>query len=282
MATVSYIAEHRAFIARAIDERMSFSERALWEAIFTLMNEKACGADWPDGFISLDNLRVMLYMGTRSLSTLQNARNGLKQRGLIDYKSGKRREAAPMYKLNYLTVQEPGFAPGFTPKKGAKHGAITGAITGAKPVTYNQTIDLDIDTDSFVDEEDADDDRHACARVAAGVYPAVLGREATPAEAQVIANAAIGANCKRLIAPAIERASAAGARNVVRYVCALFRDWRAAWVRTAEDLGAYEYDRDCLDGRRADRDDLTAYRAYTAGIEERRKRYAAYGEAKEG
>lgn len=89
----------------ASDSGITASERLLWYALIHLMNARGEGSNWPDGFISISNKRLLSYLPYNE-DTLIPARNRLKQRGLIDYEPGKRNAKSPMYKINYLTASQ--------------------------------------------------------------------------------------------------------------------------------------------------------------------------------
>ena len=63
MPIVNYVREHRRFIDYASDEQLTSGERLLWYALMEIMNQRAQGRDWPEGFIistvlSLQQLRM--------------------------------------------------------------------------------------------------------------------------------------------------------------------------------------------------------------------------------
>lgn len=110
MADVNYIREHRAFFEMAADERLTGHEQLLWNALFMIMNSKAQGTQWPDGFIRISNKRLMTYLPYQ-FDAMAKARNGLIQRGLIEFVHGKKNTMSPMYKMHWLTAPEIGEEP---------------------------------------------------------------------------------------------------------------------------------------------------------------------------
>lgn len=103
MPIVNYVREHMRFIEYAVDEKISSNERLLWYALMHIMNARATGNDWPGDFIPIDNDRVLMYC-PMGFDAMARARNGLKQKGLIDFKPGNKNKASPMYKMNYLCL----------------------------------------------------------------------------------------------------------------------------------------------------------------------------------
>lgn len=105
MPCVNYVKEHIAFIEYAADNGLSSGERLVWYALLHIMNQRANGANWPDGFIRIKNDRILTY-APLGFDAMAKARNSLQQRGLLSYKRGNRNTDTPMYELHYLTVAE--------------------------------------------------------------------------------------------------------------------------------------------------------------------------------
>lgn len=102
MPYVNYIREHVAFIEYASDNGLSGNERLLWYALMHIMNQRAQGANYPDGFIRIANKRLLSY-APMQFDAMAKARNALQQRGLIEFAHGKRNAEMPMYKMNYFS-----------------------------------------------------------------------------------------------------------------------------------------------------------------------------------
>lgn len=103
MPFVNYVKEHEAFIEYAADNNFRPNEILVWLALFHIMNQRANGNYWPDGFIRVKNDRILTYAPI-GFDSLSRARNTLAQRGLISYKPGKRNTDVPMYEMHYLTA----------------------------------------------------------------------------------------------------------------------------------------------------------------------------------
>lgn len=109
MSKVNFVSEFNLFMRYARDNSLSLRERMLWIALFYIANDRATfneqtqEYDWPDGFIQVSNGELNLYccLDKRAIETL---RNGLKQRGLIDFQPGQKNKKNPAYKINYLSV----------------------------------------------------------------------------------------------------------------------------------------------------------------------------------
>ena len=84
MPIVNYVREHMRFIEYARDEKLTASERLLWYALMHIMNQRAQGKVWPDDFVRISNSELLSYCPMK-FDTLANARNSLKQRGLLEF-----------------------------------------------------------------------------------------------------------------------------------------------------------------------------------------------------
>lgn len=104
MPIVNYVREHVRFIEYASEENLSSSEMLLWYALMHQMNQRAQGNIWPEEFVRIDNDRLLSYLPF-GYDALAEARNKLKQRGVIDYVPGERNKKNPTYKVNYFYPQ---------------------------------------------------------------------------------------------------------------------------------------------------------------------------------
>lgn len=125
MSKVNFVSEFNLFMRYARDNSIPMRERMLWIALFYVANDRATfneqtqDYDWPDEFISVSNSELNLYccLDKRGIETL---RNSLKQRGLIDFRSGEKNKRNPSYRLNYLSIdvgykKVPNDVPNITP-----------------------------------------------------------------------------------------------------------------------------------------------------------------------
>ena len=111
MPIVNYVREHMRFIEYASDEGLSSGERLVWYALMHIINGRAQGSIWPEGFIRIANDRL-LALCPMQLGAVIMARNSLKQRGLIDFIPGSRNKRAPAYKINFFSPEFPPDSPG--------------------------------------------------------------------------------------------------------------------------------------------------------------------------
>ncbi|MBR3740589.1 MAG: hypothetical protein IKN04_09025 [Clostridia bacterium] len=104
MPIVNYVREHIRFMEYATDEHLTGSERLLWYALMHIMNQRAQGNVWPDEFIRVSNDRLLSYCPMK-FDTMANARNSLKQRGLIEFTKGEKNKLSPAYRMIYFYPQ---------------------------------------------------------------------------------------------------------------------------------------------------------------------------------
>lgn len=109
MCKVNFVDEHNLFMRYARNNQLTGRERLLWMALFSIANDRAIyngrtrSYDWPDGFFPVTNGELSLH-STLDKRGIESVRNQLKQRGLIDFKSGNRNSKPPEYKIKYLSL----------------------------------------------------------------------------------------------------------------------------------------------------------------------------------
>ena len=99
MPIFNYVREHRRFIRYASDNKLTSSERLLWYALVEIINEESESNVWPDEFIRISNNRVLMLCDPMGIDTMVRARNGLKQRGLIEFRPGNKNKENPAYRV---------------------------------------------------------------------------------------------------------------------------------------------------------------------------------------
>lgn len=179
MPFVNYVKEHNAFIEYAADNGLRPNEILVWESLFHIMNQRANGNYWPDGFIRVKNDRLLTYAPI-GFDSLSRARNALAQRGLISYRPGKRNTDVPMYELHYLTAVSnpqlhdeavdnpvdnfgfPGCYPQFADNMGGNIGGnigynMRGNMGGNIGYQYINLNNKPKETETYIDDDDEDD-----------------------------------------------------------------------------------------------------------------------------
>ena len=108
MSAIRMIDEFRAFMDFAEDNGLYSRERVLWVALFHLASKKATynaatgEYDWEEDFFPVSMSKLGLHTGMDKKG-IEEARNKLKQRGLIDFRPGERKKRDPLYKILYFT-----------------------------------------------------------------------------------------------------------------------------------------------------------------------------------
>lgn len=95
---IDYQAECMAFQMACMTDKLAPSAKCLWYALLNLTAEHG----WVEGYIGIPLITLQCYAGL-SKDTLMNARNVLKNKGLIDFKGGSRNAASAQYKMIFLT-----------------------------------------------------------------------------------------------------------------------------------------------------------------------------------
>ena len=253
MCYVNYVRESMAFMEYASDERISGSERLLWQALFHIMNQRAKGSDWPEGFISIPNARILFYASFGE-DTLVAARNKLKQRGLIDFTPGKKNKQAPQYKMNYfcaeLSTENAQNVDGMPNYSGNVRGNVSGNVGGNTPGNVRgNTSDIYVNLygnpnrnpNAYMhddDDADAEQDAHgALEDCVESTFRQTMGRDALPAECRQIAMVAINLGMDiGVVEQAVGRAANMGARSPAAYAVEVMRQWNKANIHTVYDL----------------------------------------------
>ena len=289
MPFVNYVKEHEAFIEYAADNNFRPNEILVWEALFHIMNQRANGNYWPDGFIRVKNDRILTYAPI-GFDSLARARNTLAQRGLISYKPGKKNSEVPMYELHYLTaasnpqlhdapVDNPvdtSVYPACYPLTADNIGGNMRDNMGGRLSYQNINLNNTQQNKTCIDDDEEDDDASsrgraraydlcdgqfidgdeyfaedtANAEIAAKAIKSCFGRDATPEEARSIAVAArLSKLGAPMIAKAVQLAARKGARIPLSYVAKIFEDWRYEEVRTPDEADEYQFMADARDGR---------------------------------
>lgn len=283
---VNYVREREAFYEWLTFNTLSPTAQSLWNALFTICNAKG----WPEGFVKVPDMLIRSYMHV-SNDALLDARNQLKNKGLLEFTKGERRASAAAYKLNFFTAEKEVFPEkaakgadkvadkgadkptGKVEDKGAAKGADTNKLNTNRTNSVNQSNFFDDD------DEEAAAFKHAHERVRERVgaaFMANFGREPTEAELQTISLNAVNLELEQIIHRAIETAARHGAKSPALYIASICQDWHFEQIHNADELDRYLYLKDCLDGRinyAASVGHEEAYRLMKEGREERYRRY---------
>lgn len=251
MSKVNFVSEFNLFMRYARDNGLSLRERMLWIALFYIANDRAVyneqtnEYEWPDDFIRVSNSELNLYccLDKRAIETL---RNGLKQRGLIDFLPGEKNKRNPAYRLLYLSMnvgykKVPNYDPNHTPNNVpnyAPNNAPNYAPNMSPFIKYKYTAG---DNEMYGNDEDDDEDSFACMLARARTviqtaYRSSFGSVPTTAEVDGMALAVANMNLVDVADKALLYTAQAGPVNRLAYFKALCADWHAEYIRTPEEL----------------------------------------------
>ena len=271
MCQINFVAEFRAIMEACRRDSVPGRTRLLWIALFYLANDRAqedgqTGAwEWPDEFFPVNNAELATHCPLEKRALLE-ARNRLKQMGVIDFKPGDNALKPAKYRMRYLTggqrcknapqevpQEVPQHAPQEVPQhapQGAPQHAPQGAPyyininrdTGVNPKGYlDDDEDDDDDTIARAREEDepADNRENRTAAIRAAFFSA-FGRMPLPAEVKRLAimsrSMRMGAD---MVALALARAAGKGAQSPVDYCAEILAEWRENEVFRPEQVEEY-------------------------------------------
>ena len=292
MPIVNYVREHTRFIEYASDEHLSAGERLLWYALMHIFNQRASGNVWPGEYIRISNDRLLTFCPMR-YDALAAARNGLKQRGLIDYVRGEKNKTSPMYRMIYFSPEEPPESQGYTEKTdniggnmGGNVGGKPGGNVGDIPINLkgNQTGLCDEEEEGARgrmknDLQTAEDTSSVSRRLTPS--PRVEGTEAECVSAEEMRECwrrqfgrdpgpAVGEELARkaeildyggeLMDFALGITARRCPDSPMDYLGEMLKSWRIAGVRTEQDAERYLYLRDAVkQGREGAAEELRAF-----------------------
>lgn len=298
---VNYVREINAFNRFANDNYLSSSERLLWFGLMDYVNlHFASGAEWPGEFISVPNKSLLSHVPFGE-DALIDARNRLKQRGLLDYIPGKKNKEAPKYKIHYFAAsqlstgyqhdstfytEKTGNVPVNVP--GKVPGNVQGNIPGNMPgrptninLNVNPNVNHNVDSNLFDDvvEEDADKTRARVREAVDSAFRQNYGRSATIAEANRISLVFVHLGMDiDVLHEAVKIAAQNGARNPAPYVIRLLSEWETQYIQTVTDLEDYL----AMYQMHIGNTHFPANTVTYSELEEERQRRRAAKEAKEG
>ena len=273
MPIVNYVREHIRFMEYATDEHLTASERLLWYALMHIMNQRAQGKVWPDEFVRISNDRLLSYCPMK-YDTIASARNGLKQRGLIEFTPGEKNKKSPAYRMIYFSpeyaapdTESDADIPRSIPKisdntgynMGGNIGGNMGYNMGGKPGGNTGDFNINYTDQRMVNpiqrdwEEDDQEQEEMCARMRAEAeraWRASFGKEATPAMLQALARCAVAAGFEPgVLTEAIRTAAVKGANSPMDYVLSVLADWQKQRVRSVADAQEYAFIFDAMAGK---------------------------------
>ena len=104
MSQVNFVEQFNLFMQYAQRNKLTSYERLFFLAIFHCANTLAHTADnyeWPDDFFPVNNAELAGWTGFDERA-IRNARNSLKEKGLLDFEKGDGKKRDPSYRIYYL------------------------------------------------------------------------------------------------------------------------------------------------------------------------------------
>jgi hypothetical protein len=217
---------------------------------------------WPDDFIRISNDRVLTLCRPMGFDTMAKARNGLKQKGLIDFKAGNKNKENPAYRMRYFYPENSdkgGFYPEISDNRGDNTGDNRQDNSGGntwdnRGYIYPNINEKIYGTKTLYDDDhDEEDDnpqaREAAERTIRGAFRRCFGREAYPAEVGRLALCVRNGVSAELAAKALEIAALEGARKPLEYTLSILAEWRGEQVFTPQQADEYRAMFDRVNGR---------------------------------
>ena len=108
MTNINFVDELNLFMRYARNNQLTSRERLLWIALFWIANDRAIynaqakAYEWPTDFFPVPNGELSLN-STLDKRGIENVRNSLKQKGLIDFHPGCRNKRPAEYQIHYLS-----------------------------------------------------------------------------------------------------------------------------------------------------------------------------------
>ena len=255
MPIVNYVREHTRFIEYASDEHLTAGERLLWYALMHVMNQRAQGNVWPEEFIRISNDRLLTLTPMR-YDTLSAARNGLKQRGLIEYVKGEKNKVSPAYRMKYFYPQyadpdteKDGFYPEKSDNIRGNIGGNIGGNTGGNIGDYNINNKQERQING-VSEDDEEAVRARAREEARESWQRHFGKALPPAAAESLAwRTEMSGFEPGVLEEAVRIAASKCAESPIDYVICIIADWKDHNIRTKADAEKYAPLFDAAKGR---------------------------------
>ena len=272
MSQINFVAEFRAIMETCRRDSVSGRTRLLWIALFYLANDRAredeqTGAwEWPDEFFPVNNAELATHCPLEKRAMLE-ARNRLKQMGVIDFKAGDNAMKPAKYRIKYLSVsQRCKNAPQHAPQEAPQHApqeAPQYAPQGA-PYYININRDTGINPGSRDEDDDDEDVIRAGAREEddpitdrakregdiCAAFARFVGRRPYPAELERLVWCSHAMHFLPVMAAkAIEIAAGSGAEKPAQYAMKILEDWKNNDVMQPHQISGYQWDEDIQRGK---------------------------------
>lgn len=263
MSQINFVAEFRAIMETCRRDSVSGRTRLLWIALFYLANDRAredeqTGAwEWPDEFFPVNNAELATHCPLEKRAMLE-ARNRLKQMGVIDFKAGDNAMKPAKYRMKYLSASQwCKNAPQGVPQGVPQHAPQ--GVSQHVPQDVPYYININRDTGINPRERDEDDDEEDVIRAGAREdedpitdrvergaeirrgFQFAFGRSPLPAELERLISSSWRMKfLPVMVSLALQKAAGQGAGSPVDYTLEILDDWRRNEVRTPEQADEYQ------------------------------------------
>ena len=261
MSQINFVAEFRAIMETCRRDSVPGRTRLLWIALFYLANDRALedeqtGAwEWPDEFFPVNNAELATHCPLEKRALLE-ARNRLKQMGVIDFKAGDNAMKPAKYRMKYLSAGQrcknapqgvpqhvPQGVPQHVPQdapQGVPYYININKGISVNPERYDDDDDDDVDIHAGVREEDEPDpieDRAERGAEIGNGFRHAVGRSPLPAELDrlVVSSWRMGF-LPEMVSLALQKAAGRGAGSPVDYAMEILSEWRRKEARTPEQV----------------------------------------------
>ena len=270
MSQINFVAEFRAIMETCRRDSVPGRTRLLWIALFYLANDRAredeqTGAwEWPDEFFPVNNAELATHCPLEKRAILE-ARNRLKQMGVIDFKAGDNAMKPAKYRIKYLSVsQRCKIAPQHAPQEAPQHAPQEAPQHAPQGAPYYININMDKGINTGKCDEDDDDEDVISAREEddpitdrakregdiCAAFARFVGRRPYPAELERLVWCSHAMHFLPVMAAkAIEIAAGSGAEKPAQYAMKILEDWKNNDVMQPHQISGYQWDEDIQRGK---------------------------------
>ena len=272
MSQINFVAEFRAIMETCRRDSVSGRTRLLWIALFYLANDRAredeqTGAwEWPDEFFPVNNYELATHCPLEKRAILE-ARNRLKQMGVIDFKAGDNAMKPAKYRIKYLSVSQwCKNAPQHAPQEAPQHAPQEAPQHAPQEAPYYININRDKGINPGKSDEDDDDEDVISARAReeddpiadraeregdiCAAFARFVGRRPYPAELERLVWCSHAMHFLPVMAAkAIEISAGSGAEKPAQYAMKILEDWKNNDVMQPHQISGYQWDEDIQRGK---------------------------------
>ena len=260
MCQINPMSEIRAIAETCRRKCLPANARLLWRVLFDCANDRQVRDTanntyhWPDGFFPICNDELKANSALEKRAILE-AREVLKENGLIDFIPGENNRRPARYKIHYLTSGRYKNVPGYGTAEDTVHSTAVIPAYDTAHVPIYKDIDTRYSTEKYVDDEDVNDvncaraeeyddpitDRTERTKQIREDFRCYFGRHPNPLELErLVFNSWRFKLSAEMVGKALREAAANNAKSPLAYTLAVLGEWRRMEVRTPEQLEEYQ------------------------------------------